>query len=91
VVVAGEVLAINVSAGTSGFLVVVLLCLAAVGLFALLSGSLRRLRNNVDSGEFGEAAKRRRGAADHDQVQAQDAPDDGAAGVPGPRSSAEPR
>lgn len=57
-VVASEVLALDVSAGTSGFLIVVLLCLAAVGIFVLMFGSLRRLRGNVDSGEFGAAARR---------------------------------
>ena len=59
-VVAGEVLAVDVSAGTSGFIIVILLCLAAAGLFVLMAGSLRRLRGNVDRGTFGTAAKRRR-------------------------------
>jgi hypothetical protein len=61
-VVAGPVLALQVSAGVTGFLTVVLLCLASAGLFVFLSGSLKRMRTNVERGEFGaEAAHGRRG------------------------------
>jgi hypothetical protein len=58
-VVAGPVLALQVSAGVTGFVTVLLLCLASAGLFAFLSGSLRRMRANVERGEFGESAPRR--------------------------------
>jgi hypothetical protein len=96
VVVAGEVLAVNVSAGTSGFIIVLLLCLAAVGLFVLMAGSLRRLRGNVDSGRFGATTKRRRadrtaergerGAALETAAGETAADEEPArAGVPGPR------
>jgi hypothetical protein len=58
-VVAGPVLALQVTAGVTGFVTVLLLCLASAGLFVFLSGSLRRMRANVERGEFGEAAARR--------------------------------
>jgi hypothetical protein len=51
--VAGPVLAIDAGGGASGFVVVVLLCAAAVGLFVAMSASLRRMRANVARGEFG--------------------------------------
>ncbi len=51
---AGQTLALEVSAGTGGFLVVLLLGLAAVGLFTMMSRSLVRLRGNVASGRFGK-------------------------------------
>ncbi len=51
---AGRALALGVSAGAGGFLVVLLLGLAAVGLFVMMSRSLVRLRGNVADGRFGE-------------------------------------
>jgi hypothetical protein len=50
---AGPVLAIDLGGGAGGFLVVVLLGAAAVGLFVAMAGSLRRMRANVARGEFG--------------------------------------
>ncbi|AEH08292.1 MULTISPECIES: hypothetical protein [Protofrankia] len=50
---AGQFLALEVSAGTSGFLVVLLLGLAAVALFVMMPRSLARMRGNVASGRFG--------------------------------------
>ncbi len=61
---AGQTLALEVSAGTGGFLVVLLLGLAAVGLFVMMSRSLIRLRGNVASGRFGEHAAGRGGPSD---------------------------
>lgn len=49
---AGPVLAVQIDAGTTGFFVVVLLCIAAAGLFVLMSRSLKRLKSNVANGEF---------------------------------------
>jgi hypothetical protein len=60
-VVAGPVLALKVDAGVGGFLTVLLLCLASAALFVFLSGSLKRMRRNVERGEFGAAAPPRRG------------------------------
>lgn len=48
----GPVLAGGISAGGVGFLVVLLLLLAAVGLFLAMSGSLKRMRRNVSRGTF---------------------------------------
>jgi hypothetical protein len=56
---AGQILALEVSAGAGGFLVVLLLGLAAVGLFVMMSRSLVRLRGNVAHGRFGGHAARR--------------------------------
>ncbi len=66
---AGQTLALEVSGGAGGFLVVVLLGLAAAGLFTMMSRSLGRMRSNVAGGRFGEraaAGKRRSGRADAD-------------------------
>jgi hypothetical protein len=93
-VVAGPVLALEVKAGVTGFVTVVLLCLASAGLFVFLSGSLRRMRANVERGEFGESTARRgrgrgRGRAKDTsppssgvgaRVPSQGGPDDGDAG-----------
>lgn len=51
-VFAGPVVALKVEAGAVGFFVVVLLCIAAAGIFAMMSRSLTRMRGNVASGEF---------------------------------------
>ncbi len=45
-------LAAKIGAGGLGFLVVLLLIAAAVVIFIAMSGSLKRLRRSVDSGEF---------------------------------------
>jgi hypothetical protein len=55
--VAGQVLALEVSAGFGGFTVVLLLCLAAAGIFVMLSRSLSRMQRNVRSGNFGSRDK----------------------------------
>ncbi|KPM57475.1 hypothetical protein CcI49_23690 [Frankia sp. CcI49] len=49
----GVRLAAEIGTGTSGALVVFVLILASAGLFVLLSKSLRRMRANVENGEFG--------------------------------------
>ncbi|EFC84857.1 hypothetical protein [Parafrankia sp. EUN1f] len=49
----GVRLAAEIGTGTSGALVVFVLILASAGLFVLLSKSLRRMRTNVENGEFG--------------------------------------
>lgn len=55
-VLAGPVLAANeVSGGTAGALIVVFLCVAAALVFYFMFGSLKRLRRNVDEGQFGAA------------------------------------
>lgn len=51
-VVAGPALAVQINAGATGFFVVVLLCIAAAGIFVMMSRSLKRMRSNVASGEF---------------------------------------
>ncbi|OAA24233.1 hypothetical protein UG55_103180 [Frankia sp. EI5c] len=58
-------LAAEIGTGTSGALVVFALILASAGLFVFLSKSLRRMRMNVASGEFGAAhgVKASRGAS----------------------------
>lgn len=48
-------LAAEIGTGTSGALVVFALILASVALFVFLSRSLRRMRANVASGEFGSS------------------------------------
>ncbi|WP_131769500.1 hypothetical protein [Candidatus Protofrankia californiensis] len=53
---AGQLLALEVSAGAGGFLVVLLLGLAAVGLFVMMPRSLARMRGNIASGRFGDRA-----------------------------------
>ncbi len=47
-------LAAGKSAGGTAFLIVVLLIIIAIGLFAALSGSLKRLRSRVNDGTFGQ-------------------------------------
>ncbi len=61
---AGQFLALEVSAGAGGFLVVLLLGLAAAGLFVMMSRSLVRMRGNVASGRFGDRAADRNKQAD---------------------------
>jgi hypothetical protein len=56
---AGPVVALKVEAGAVGFFVVVLLCIAAAGIFAMMSRSLTRMRGNVASGEFRGTDSRR--------------------------------
>ncbi len=58
VAVPGPVLAGGISAGGVGFLVVLMLLLAAVGLFVAMSGSLKRMRRNVSQGRFRETTRR---------------------------------
>ncbi|WP_250281495.1 MULTISPECIES: hypothetical protein [unclassified Frankia] len=70
---AGQFLALEVSVGTSGFLVVLLLGLAAVALFVMMPRSLARMRGNVASGRFGASA------ADRDRPADSQDPD---AGIP---------
>ncbi|WP_018634617.1 hypothetical protein [Parafrankia elaeagni] len=53
-------LAAEIGTGTSGALVVFALILASVALFVFLSRSLRRMRANVASGEFGSGPADRR-------------------------------
>jgi hypothetical protein len=47
-------LAAGVSGGGLGFLIVILLILAAVGIFYAMVGSVRRMRANVSRGQFGD-------------------------------------
>lgn len=61
VAVPGPVLAGGISAGGVGFLVVLMLLLAAVGLFVAMSGSLKRMRRNVSQGTFRGTPRRRGG------------------------------
>ena len=56
---AGSVLAAEINAGPGGFVVVVLLAIAAVALFFFMSGSLRRMRTNVESGQFGASSRKK--------------------------------
>jgi hypothetical protein len=59
-VLAGPVLAANeMSAGTTGLLTVLLLCVASGLLFYFMSGSLKRMRGHVQDGDFAEANARR--------------------------------
>ncbi len=53
--------AAKLGAGALGFLLVVLLIVAVAGLMWAMSGSLRRMRGRVSSGEFGREDPRRRG------------------------------
>ncbi|WP_018502137.1 hypothetical protein [Parafrankia discariae] len=55
----GTRLAAEIGTGTGGALVVLALILASVALFTFLSGSLRRMRANVASGEFGPQTQER--------------------------------
>jgi hypothetical protein len=50
---AGSVAAAEFGSGAGGLLVVVLLGAVSIGLFAALSGSLKRMRANVNAGRFG--------------------------------------
>jgi len=53
-VLAGPVLAANeISGGTAGALIVLFLCVAMAFVFYFMFGSLKRLRRNVDGGQFG--------------------------------------
>ncbi|MBL7487828.1 hypothetical protein I6A60_04765 [Frankia sp. AgB1.9] len=62
-VLAGPVLAANeISAGTAGLFVVVLLCIASGFIFYFMSGSLKRMRSHVEDGDFAAADARRRAA-----------------------------
>ncbi|MBX6388192.1 MAG: hypothetical protein IRZ08_04185 [Frankia sp.] len=82
-VLAGQVLAAEVSAGVSGLVAFLLLALASAAVFYFLAGSLRRLRGNVARGEFAANASRPRTRRDGH------APD--AAGEPGGQVPAIPR
>ncbi|MCK9925981.1 hypothetical protein MXD62_02185 [Frankia sp. Mgl5] len=66
----GTRLAAEIGTGTGGALVVFALILASVALFTFLSGSLRRMRANVASGEFGSEARERGRAAAEDSAPA---------------------
>ena len=52
-------LAAEIKAGNSAFLVVLLLALAAGALFFFMIGSLRRMRANVERGEFGVSTRQK--------------------------------
>ena len=52
-------LAAKIGAGGLGFLVVLLLIVAAVVIFIAMSGSLKRLRRSVDAGTFEQHANAR--------------------------------
>ncbi|MDT3441286.1 MULTISPECIES: hypothetical protein [unclassified Pseudofrankia] len=53
-VLAGPALAADeISGGMAGLLIVVFLCVAAGFVFYFMFGSLKRLRRNVDQGQFG--------------------------------------
>jgi hypothetical protein len=43
---------VKIEAGAVGFLVVLVLCCATVGIFRMMSRSLKRMKSNVASGEF---------------------------------------
>ncbi|WP_158230315.1 hypothetical protein [Pseudofrankia asymbiotica] len=60
---AGPVLAADeISGGTAGALIVLFLCVAAGFVFYFMFGSLKRLRSNVDRGDFGAVNASRRPA-----------------------------
>jgi hypothetical protein len=86
---AGPVVALKVQAGAIGFLVVVLLCIAAAGIFTMMSRSLKRLGRNVASGEFhGTEPKGTPAQAAAAESSAASAPvAASAASVPGPRGA----
>jgi len=52
----GKILADIGNTGGAGTLVVLILIMAAVGIFAALIGSLRRLRRHVEDGSFAAKA-----------------------------------
>lgn len=54
-------MAAQLGAGALGFALVMLLIIASAGLMWAMAGSMRRMRNRVSRGEFGQQQRGRRG------------------------------